>query len=83
MKVESSKRQGEPEAVIDRAQRKLRHLEEEGQTSTSTPVVNNTTTDTAYPGLLMDYLAQIDPDATNPRQALDILYRIKQLEKHG
>ncbi len=74
---------GVPDMVIRRAQIKLRQLEDDGHVSTTTLDTGKTETKTHYPGLLMDYLAQIDPDETNPKQALEVLYRIKQLEKQS
>lgn len=77
---------GVPESVIDRARIKLQQLEADDQTPSNTArpekiASEKTVTEKKYPTLVMDYLAQIDPDETNPKQALEVLYRIKQLER--
>lgn len=72
---------GVPESVIRRAQIKLRQLEDEDHAAPDKSEGENTPAKTVSPNLLMDYLVQIDPDATSPKQALDILYQLKQLEK--
>lgn len=71
---------GVPDPVINRARIKLQQLEEDAPTPASPSSSEKTVTNNEFPTLLMDYLAQIDPDETNPKQALEILYRIKQLE---
>ncbi len=73
---------GVPDSVIQRAHIKLHQLEDEGP-MTNTCDTDKADTKQAYPGLLMAYLAQINPDTTNPKQALDLLYQIKQLEKQS
>lgn len=73
---------GVPDSVIQHARIKLRQLEKEGH-KTTTDADTTESTMAAYPELLMDYLANIDPNETSPKQALEILYRIKQLEQQS
>ncbi len=64
---------GVPQAVIQRARSKLQQLEQEqpapsGATAASTPA--------AHP--LEQWLQQLQPDELSPREALDLLYRLKK-----
>ncbi|MDH5446649.1 MAG: DNA mismatch repair protein MutS [Gammaproteobacteria bacterium] len=76
---------GVPERVIKQAEHKLQELEQEAShhSASSHPLVDEPLTPNRYPDKLMDYLAELDPDQTSPKQALDILYKIKQLEKES
>ncbi len=70
---------GVPQAVITAARQRL--LELEGQPSpaaqAAVPQLNLFTTETPHPALAA--LAEIHPDELTPRQALDVLYRLKTL----
>ena len=72
---------GVPEPVINRARIKLQQLEAEGQTPDTKTGNEKISVERPYPEHLMEYLSRLDPDQTNPKQALDILYQLKQLEK--
>jgi DNA mismatch repair protein MutS len=73
---------GVPKNVIQRARHKLHELEQGAsgkamQTATvsASPVVSVPVDEHEVIGALQD----LDPDALTPRQALDALYRLKQL----
>ena len=81
--IEVAKRAGIPAAVIRQAARELQKLEAVGAPSPqlrlfasvdSEPVEEETS---KIAGEIVDALANLDPDALTPRQALDALYALK------
>ena len=77
---------GVPKAVITRARRVLRTLEEQ-QTDSRDSAQGQLALDVPdddpvaeTPSALDQALADIDPDSLSPREALDVLYRLKSLE---
>lgn len=65
---------GVPEAVIATAQQKLQSLEQQTPTVTVETAVTN-------PSAVERQLASIEPDQLSPKQALEILYQLKQAKK--
>jgi DNA mismatch repair protein MutS len=78
---------GIPKQVIEHAREKLRQLEkDEGFKSGLGTTLQHVQNDLfaslpAHPAL--DILAQTDPDQLTPRQAQELLYRLKELHKKG
>lgn len=70
---------GVPRAVIDKAKTKLRHLEEqayhEQQTATVVNQLDLFSSKDCHPAVTL--LEEIKPDDLSPRQALEMLYRLK------
>ncbi len=72
---------GVPRTVIDKARNKLLHLENnayaEQQVVTANTQLDLFSTAECHPAVCL--LDEINPDDVTPRQALDLLYRLKQL----
>ena len=72
---------GVPRSVIDKAKTKLRHLEDhaynEQQTATGVNQLDLFSSKECHP--VVTLLADIKPDDLSPRQALELLYRLKGL----
>jgi DNA mismatch repair protein MutS len=70
---------GVPRSVIDKAKNKLRHLEDhaysEQQTSTGVNQLDLFSSKECHPAVTL--LEDIKPDELSPRQALELLYRLK------
>ena len=67
---------GVPREVIRRAEQKLKQLENETATG---PALAETVTETVNESEVEKLLAEIQPDALSPREALDLVYRLKAL----
>ena len=89
---------GLPPSVVARAQEVLKRLENDGQGSTSKDLAEDlplfASAPAAQPGvpfdqgqrpasMLEDALSEIAPDSMTPREALDVLYRLKSLISAG
>lgn len=72
---------GVPKSVIQRARLKLQELERQGHERPNSPAPQQQLafTLTPEPSELEATVSQLDPDSLTPRQALDLLYRLKQL----
>ncbi len=71
---------GVPEPVLQRARQRLRELEDGAPAAGHTkPAQQQLALFTPERGALERALAELDPDQLSPRQALDQLYRLKQL----
>ncbi len=73
---------GVPREVIRRARTYLNALEAErarGKGPLEQGQLDFTAPESAAPGPVLDALADIDPDAMSPRQALEVLYELKKL----
>ena len=74
---------GVPKAVVQRARRTLQQLEEQSQVSggQSDLFAGPATAPEPEPAAdtLRDALAQLNPDELSPREALELLYRLKKL----
>lgn len=72
---------GVPRAVIEKAREKLLHLEHnayaEQQVDSASAQLDLFSTAECHPAVCL--LDELNPDETTPRQALDLLYRLKQL----
>ncbi|MGR9115019.1 MAG: DNA mismatch repair protein MutS [Gammaproteobacteria bacterium] len=70
---------GVPATVIDKAKNKLQHLENnaylEQQTETGNIQLDLFTAKECHPAVCL--IEEVDPDNLSPRQALDMLYRLK------
>jgi DNA mismatch repair protein MutS len=70
-----------PRSVIDKAKTKLRHLEDhaysEQQTATGVNQLDLFSSKECHP--VVTLLEDIKPDDLSPRQALELLYRLKGL----
>ncbi|MBC8051031.1 MAG: DNA mismatch repair protein MutS [Chitinophagales bacterium] len=84
--VQVAKLAGLPGAVVDRARAVLKVLEEAGETRKAVsmhetlPLFAAAHKPAPQPSPVVDALKAINPDALTPRQALDALYRLKELE---
>lgn len=73
---------GVPSAVIQSAKLKLQQLENREQPQTTISPQQQTLAFSApEPSAALDHLAQIHPDELTPRQALELIYELKQLAK--
>lgn len=72
---------GVPKPVIQRAREKLSELEKNSAHANQNPVNLPTTSQklSVNPGI-MSLLEQVDPDQLAPKEALEILYRLKSLQ---
>ena len=72
---------GVPKSVIDKAKAKLRHLEEHAYSEQQVAVGVNQfdlfSTNEAHPAVTL--LEELKPDDLSPRQALELLYKLKDL----
>ena len=73
---------GVPKAVIQRARRILQQLEEASRAGgAQADLFARPAAEEPEPqaDALRDALSQVDPDALSPREALELLYRLKRL----
>jgi DNA mismatch repair protein MutS len=79
--LQVAKLAGVPKPVIQRAKEKLTELE--GKSAQTTPNKRNPSSTTSKisvnPGI-MTLLEQVDPDQLAPKEALEIIYRLKSLQ---
>ena len=73
---------GVPKRVIQQARHKLLELEQHGHTEQSPPgptsaAPHQETVASVNPAL--EYLQKVDPDMLTPRQAMEVLYRLREL----
>ena len=68
---------GVPQHVIKTARQKLAQLENNTERRNTTPPANKPSTPPLHPAI--DKLSTINPDELSPRQALELLYLLKQL----
>ena len=73
---------GVPKRVIQKARHKLLELEQQGQTQ-DTPSERPMTVQHQEPASrvnpALEYLQKVDPDMLTPRQAMEVLYRLREL----
>jgi DNA mismatch repair protein MutS len=87
--VQVAKLAGLPAAVVDRARLVLAELEASDRAAPARkliddlPLFSAASRVAAPPDPLTDALSEIDPDALTPKDALEALYRLKALAKHG
>ncbi len=89
--IQVAKLAGLPEAVIARARLVLEHLEKSREESTVTPMVDdlplfsatfadvNKSTKQIGPSPLEEAVSEINPDDLSPKEALELIYWLKQL----
>ncbi|OUS30942.1 DNA mismatch repair protein MutS [Gammaproteobacteria bacterium 45_16_T64] len=82
--LQVAKLAGLPSEVISHAQKKLKQLEKQDINNSvvvdaNSPIQTDLFTETSKPHPAIENLSKLDPDCLNPRQALDILYRLKEL----
>ncbi|MEA3274903.1 MAG: DNA mismatch repair protein MutS [Pseudomonadota bacterium] len=70
---------GVPRPVIERARGRLRELEEEAQRHTERESTQLSLFPLETPNPALDALRALDPDGLSPRDALDLIYRLKAL----
>jgi DNA mismatch repair protein MutS len=72
---------GVPRKVIDRARKRLRELEtpDRGEALPQLDLFANPAVVEPEPSPALEALRELDPDAMSPRQALEALYRLKEL----
>jgi DNA mismatch repair protein MutS len=71
---------GVPKRVIQRARAKLRELEQQALGASPTPQLDLfSTVEKAPPDPILDLIDTLDPDSLTPREALEVLYKIKEL----
>ncbi len=77
---------GLPDAVVRRAQEVLRRLEEGGRSgdvaelANDLPLFSAAPAPPAPPSAVEETLAGVSPDELSPREALDLVYRLKRLQ---
>jgi DNA mismatch repair protein MutS len=78
-----------PKAVINRAKQKLSLLEQH-QSVSEMPLTNVSSSPLSQqaslfdtPNPVLEELESIDPNELTPRQALDLIYQLKQLAKNS
>jgi DNA mismatch repair protein MutS len=72
---------GVPRAVIERARTRLRELEDAAQRHTQRESTQLPLFPLEAPSPALDALREVDPDELSPREALDLLYRLKGLDE--
>ena len=82
--LQVAKLAGLPDSVIDNARRKLKQLEKQDINNTvlsdaNSPVQSDLFSEPAKPHPAIESISKLDPDCLNPRQALDMIYRLKEL----
>ncbi len=82
--LQVAKLAGLPDSVIDNARRKLKQLEKQDINNTAlsdanSPVQSDLFSEPAKPHPVIESISKLDPDCLNPRQALDMIYRLKEL----
>jgi DNA mismatch repair protein MutS len=70
---------GVPRKVIDNARRRLRELENQSRAEPLPQLDLFSPPAVAEPSPALEALRELDPDAMSPRQALEALYRLKEL----
>jgi DNA mismatch repair protein MutS len=70
---------GVPRAVIERARTRLRELEDAAQRHTQRESTQLPLFPLEAPHPALDALREVDPDGLSPREALEVLYRLKEL----
>jgi DNA mismatch repair protein MutS len=70
---------GVPRAVIERARRRLRELEDAARRHTDCGSVQLSLFPLDPPNPAVDALRALDPDSLSPREALELIYRLKGL----
>ena len=80
--LQVAKLAGIPAQAIRLARQKLQQLEQQAQ-SPQADLFSNLTIETPdpVPDPALDALAEVDPDELSPRDALELIYRLKQLAK--
>ena len=74
---------GVPAKVIQRARGRLRELEEAARRHSDRGATQLSLFPLEPPNPALDALRDLDPDSFNPRQALETLYRLKELAGYG
>ncbi len=82
--LQVAKLAGVPDSVVSHARKKLKQLEKQDLSSHSlaaanAPVQADLFSETQPPHPVVEMIAKMDPDCINPRQALDLLYRMKEM----
>jgi DNA mismatch repair protein MutS len=72
---------GVPDPVVQRARQRLRQLEESSRPSLSQPAPAQLSLFQAAPHPAVHRLSQVEPDQLSPRQALDLIYTLKELAR--
>ncbi len=70
---------GVPRAVIDRARTRLRELEDDARRHTDQGADQLSLFPLETPNAALEALRDLDPDGLSPRDALDVIYRLKGL----
>ena len=70
---------GVPRAVIERARRRLRELEDAARRHTDRSSVQLSLFPLEPPNPAVDALRALDPDSLSPREALEVIYRLRGL----
>ena len=78
--LQVAKLAGIPAQAIRLARHKLEQLEQQAQ-SPQADLFSSVIPATAEPDPALEALAEIDPDELSPKQALELVYRLKQLAK--
>jgi DNA mismatch repair protein MutS len=74
---------GVPRPVIERARARLRELEDDAIRHSQRSAVQLSLFPLEAPNPAVEVLRELDPDAINPRQALELIYRLKALVDTG
>lgn len=82
--LQVAKLAGVPDSVVGHARRKLKQLEKQDLNrspfaNANAPVQTDLFAEPQPPHPLVELVAKLDPDCINPRQALDLLYRMKEM----
>lgn len=82
--LQVAKLAGVPAPVISNARKKLQQLEKQDLNNqivanANAPIQTDLFAEPARPHPAVELLAKLDPDAINPRQALDLLYKLKDM----
>ncbi|MHB8980061.1 MAG: DNA mismatch repair protein MutS [Acidithiobacillus ferrooxidans] len=72
---------GVPDPVVQRARQRLRQLEESSRSSLSHTAPAQLSLFQAAPHPAVYRLSQVEPDQLSPRQALDLVYALKELAR--
>ena len=79
---------GVPRTVIDNAGKKLKQLEKQDLNNqivanANSPLQSDLFSEPAPPHPVIETLTRVDPDCLNPRQALDLLYKLKDMAEQS
>ena len=82
--LQVAKLAGLPDSVIENARGKLKQLEEQEINNTvlsnaNSPIQSDLFSEPAKIHPAIESISKLDPDCLNPRQALDIIYRLKEM----